>query len=166
LAGRWLPLLVRDSERLEAGADLGDRRVDRGVRALAGDVDGPGGQNVAEPVELLGDAKEVDDVGLSSVICRGVLLERVPQRGTLALEQRPVLTERPLEPPDEIEDVVYPLGLRLRIADEGGAQAPVLGVGTLGEVDELGEGGRLDLSGHGEQRTKPHRIERASTVLD
>ena len=65
LAGRWLPLLVRYTECVEVGADLRDRRVDRGVRALAGDVDCPAGEDVADPVELRDHAEELDDVGQS-----------------------------------------------------------------------------------------------------
>ena len=60
-----------------------------------------------------------------------------------------MLTERALDPPDEIQEVVDPLRLRLRVAHDRGAQAPVLGAGTFGEVDESGEGRRFDLGGHG-----------------
>jgi hypothetical protein len=148
---------VGNTERGEVPADLFDSGVDRGVRSVTGDVDGPSGEDVAEPVELSRHTEEVDDVGLPSVARDRVVLERPPQRSTVALEQRPMLTERPLGPPDEIQHVVDPLRLRLGVADEGGAQAPVLRVGTLGEVDELGEGGGLDLGGHDEQRTKPRR---------
>ena len=145
-----------NTERVEVRGDLFDGRVDHSVRAVAGDVDGPVGEEVTEPVELSRHAEEIDDVGVSSVVRDRVVLERLPQRATLALEQCGMLTQCPVGPPDEIQDVVDALGLRLGVAHERGAQAPVLGVGTLGEVDELGEGGRFDLGGHGEQRTKPH----------
>jgi hypothetical protein len=152
-----LSLLVGNAQRVEVRGDLFDGRVDLGVRAVAGDVDGPPGEDLTEPVELSRHAEEVDEVGLSSVVRGRVVLECLPQRGTVALEQRGMLTQCPLGPPDEVQDVIDPLGLRLGVPDEGGAQAPVLRVGTLGEVDEVGEGAGFDLGGHGEQRTKPQR---------
>jgi hypothetical protein len=149
---RWRALLVRNAQLVEARPDGLNGRVDRGVGAVAGDVDRPAGEDVADPVQLLDHAQDLDEPGL--FLARGgVAFERVPHRGTVALQHRRVLTEGVLGATDEIEEVVDPLGLRLGVADERGAQAPVLGAGAFGEVNQSGEGGRFDLGGHRDQRT-------------
>jgi hypothetical protein len=157
LARGWLALFVGNAEGVQVRANRIDGCVDVAVRAVAGDVDRPRGENVAEAVELSRDAEEVDDVRMPGIDGTGVVLERLPQRGAVPLEQARMLPEGPLGPPHEIQDVVDALGLRLGIADERGAQAPVVHVRMLREVDQLGQGGRLDLGGHGDQRTKPYR---------
>ena len=88
-------------------------------------------------------------MGQARVARDRAVLERVPQRGTVTLEHRRVLAEGELGAPDEIQEVVDALRLRLRVAHERGAQAPVLDAGTFGELDESSEGRRFDVGGHG-----------------
>lgn len=144
---------MRDPELVEARSDLLDGRVDRCVGTVAGDVDGPAGEDVSNPVELHGDAQDPDEVRVLFVARDGAVLQRVPQRGSVTLKHRRVLTEYELGAPNEVEEIVDALRLRLRVAHERGTQAPVLRAWAFSEVDESGQGGGFDVGRHGEQRT-------------
>jgi hypothetical protein len=153
---------VRNADRVEPSTDFLDGGVDGRVGRISRDVDGPAGEDVSDPVELRDHAEELDDLGVFPVAREAVVVERLPHRRSVSLEHLCVLPEGPLGAPDEVEKVVHALRLRLRVAHERGAQAPVLGARTFGEVDESGEGGRFELGGHVVQRTKPS----AATVLN
>ena len=66
----------------------------------------------------------------------------------LALDALRLLPQRPLDAAHEIEDVVHTLRLGLRVANERGPQAPVVGARPLREIDQTRELRRLDLGGH------------------
>lgn len=140
-----------NAEDIEAAGDVGHDAVDLVVGTNTRPVDGPGGEDVSEVVELPGCAKHLDDAGMlrrRAFVVLQFLLERV----TLAPDDRGVLIERPLDTANEVEDVVHPLRLWLRVPDQCRAQAPIVRAAAFGEVDETGELRRLDVGGHLLQR--------------
>jgi len=142
---------VWNAERIEAAGDVRHDAVDLVVGTDTRTVDGPGGKDVSEVVELPRCAKHIDDARMLPrrvFVVLQLLLERV----TLAPDDRGVLIERPLDTANEVEDVVHPLRLWLRVPDQRRPQAPIVRAAAFGEVDEAGELRQLDVGGHLIQR--------------
>lgn len=136
-----------NAEGIEAAGDVGHDAVDLVVGTNTSTVDGPGGEDVSEVVELPGCAKHLD--GARMLRRRAFAgLQLVLERVTLPPDDRGVLIERPLDAANEVEDVVHPLRLWLRVPDERRAQAPIVRAAAFGEVDETGKLRRLDVGGH------------------
>jgi hypothetical protein len=146
---------MRNTERVEPLTDFCGGRIDRGVGAVAGDVHSPAGEDVSDAVELHDHTEERDQPCVFLVARDTIAVERLPQDDPVPLQCRRVLPECPLRPPDDIEQVVDALGLRLGIAHERSPHAPVVRAWIFSEVDETGEGGGFDVGGHGEQRRSP-----------
>ena len=138
--------LVGHSERVQAGPGSVGYGVDLGVGTFAGDVARPSGEHVAKAVELPGDTEQLDEMGVIRV--DGTAPDGGPERGAVTAKHAGLLGQCELGVPDDVEEIVDPLGLRLGIADERGPHAPVLEARTLREVDETGEVSRLDVGGH------------------
>ena len=137
--------LAGHAEPVELLRDARDDAVYFRVGSLVPHVDGPPCQDVAEPVEFPRRAEEPDDVRVGVAVVP-VPVERGPEIGPVALDDRGLLAERRFEASHAVEDVVHPL--RLRIANERGPQAPLFGAWALGEVEQLGQGGGNDFGGH------------------
>ena len=63
--------------------------------------------------------------------------------------------QRELGPAHQIKDRADPLGLRLRVAAQGCAKAPVVRTRSLREVDQTGKLRWLDLGRHGSAAYEP-----------
>jgi hypothetical protein len=137
---------VRYAEEIELLRDIVDDAVDLGVGTGAGDVDGPGGQDVAEAVELSGYTQDADDLRVGRG--RPTMFECRPEPFAVTLEPGAVLPECPLGAAHEIEEVVDALRLRLRVPNQRGAQAPVVRARTFGEVDQASESWRIGVGRH------------------
>lgn len=144
---------MRYPELFQASTNVGDHGVERIVGTRTGDVDCPLRECVAEPIDLSRCVQQLDE--RSDVVWSRVVLEGVPDRFSVALKACRLRVQCRLDPSHEVEQVVDPLRLRLRVAHQRRAQAPVLGVGPLREVDQLRQLGWLDVGGHGEERTLP-----------
>ena len=59
-----------------------------------------------------------------------------------------MLAQCPFRTAHDVQEVVHPLRLWLRVANECGPQAPIMSARSLGEIDDAGELGRLDLGRH------------------
>jgi hypothetical protein len=152
-SSRYRPFFVRYTERVKLAADRLDDAVDLGVRARAGEVHRPRGKDVAERVELTCDSQKCDDIRV--LRGRRAAVERVPEIVAVVLEDRGMLPERGFRSAHEIEDVVHALRLRLCIANQRGAQTPVVRARAFGEVDETRKCWWLDIGRHCPQATEP-----------
>jgi pimeloyl-ACP methyl ester carboxylesterase len=144
---------VRDAELLQARGYVADHGVERIVGPRTRGVDRPLGECIAETIDLSGCVQQVDQ--RRDVVWSRIVFERVPDLLPIVLEAGGLRIQCCLYPSHEIEQVVDALRLRLRVAHQGSAQAPVLDVGPLREVDQLRQRCWLDVSGHGEERTLP-----------
>ena len=147
--------------------DVGGHPIHFGVRAMAGPVDRPCREPVAQAVELLRGAQQGHDIRV-----RAGALQRVPNLGAVALNVLGVFAERPFHSADDIEEIVDALWLWLRIPHEGRAQAPVLDARALGKIDETGELWRLRIARHSLQatdyadcRTRPRSAAKHNAML-
>src|SRR5262245_2976924 len=95
-----------------------------------------------------------------------VVLECIPQCGTVAVELACVLVESRVDPAYELENVVDPLGLGLRVANQGGPQTPVAGARPFGEIDETRQLGRFDLGRHRPKPTTARGLLRSAAMPD
>jgi hypothetical protein len=137
---------VRNAQRVDAAGYVRHNAVDLGV-GIAGTVDGPRREDVAEAVELTGRAKDLDDLGVLGGRT-DVVLKLVPKSLTVTLDDRGVLRERPLDAANEAEDVVHALRLWLCVPDQRRAQTPIVRTAAFREVDQTGKCWRLDFGWH------------------
>jgi hypothetical protein len=157
-ARRAVRLLARDAEGVEAVGDVGDDLVDLGVGTVAGAVDRPRCQPVAEPVELGGREQERGHVGVRTRRRRRIGGHGRPDRGTVAFEQLAVAVQPTLGAAHELQHPGGPFRLGLRVADEGRTQAPIGDARALGEVTQPRQLGGFDLDRHPRQPTRAGEV--------